>query len=177
SGYGVLCTNLIVIDVDARNGGTEAYARLVEDIPEVSGAGLIVATGSGNGSRHLYFKAPPGIALSRHLPAYKGCDFQSGSSFVVGPGSTHASGSTYQVLHGSPADIDDAPAALVDLLRMPERHRVEYNGGTIDVSYDEVADMVAAIPNNDEDYETFIRIGMAIHHSLDGNGFDIWDKW
>ncbi len=177
SGYGVLCTNLIVIDVDDRNGGTEAYARLVDKIPEVAGAGLIVATGSGNGSKHLYFRAPTDVALSRHLPEYKGCDFQNGASFVVGPGSLHASGARYEVLHGSPSDIDDAPQALIDLLRVPERRRVEYNGSTIDVSYDEVADMVAAIPNNDEDYETFIRIGMAIHHSLGGDGFDIWDKW
>lgn len=177
SGYGVLCKNLIVIDVDSRNGGVDSYTQLVDAIPEISGAGLIVSTGSGNGSKHIYFKAPQGIALQRHLSQYPGIDAQSGASYVVGPGSTHASGSTYTILHGSPADIDDAPAALVDLLRMPERHRVEYNGGTIDVSYDEVADMVAAIPNNDEDYETFIRIGMAIHHSLDGNGFDIWDKW
>ena len=42
TGYGVLCSGLIVIDVDARNGGVEAFERLSEDVPEIAGAGLIV---------------------------------------------------------------------------------------------------------------------------------------
>ena len=56
TGYGVLVRGLLVIDVDARNGGVESYERLVEDVPSIAGAGLIVQTGSGGGSRHLYFK-------------------------------------------------------------------------------------------------------------------------
>jgi len=55
TGYGVLCRGLLVVDVDARNGGVESYNRLVVDVPEVMAAGLIVETGSGGGSKHLYF--------------------------------------------------------------------------------------------------------------------------
>ena len=44
TGYGILVTNgLLVVDVDARNGGVESYAKLVNDIPEIAGCGLIVA--------------------------------------------------------------------------------------------------------------------------------------
>lgn len=177
TGYGVLCKNLIVIDIDARNGGTDSYAALINDHPQIAASGLIVATGSGNGSKHIYFKAPDDIALLRHLPQYKGIDFQSGSSFVVGPGSLHASGKRYTILHGSPSEIDMAPESLIQALKKPERHRTEYNGATMDVSHAEISEMVAAIPNTCNDYELFIRIGMAIHHVLNGEGYDIWDAW
>lgn len=177
TGYGVLCKNLIVIDVDARNGGIESYAQLVEDIPEVASAGLIVATGSGNGSKHLYFRSPePPVALLRHLPKYAGLDFQSGSSYVVGPNSLHASGNRYEIVHGSVDEIDTAPAALVAALTKPERHRTEYSGVVMDVSHSDISDMVSYI-NADCDHETWVRIGMAIHHATGGTAFDVWDNW
>ena len=177
TGYGVLCKNLIVLDVDQRNGGIPAFDRLSKLIPEIAGAGLIVNTGSGGGSRHLYFKAPQDVALERHLKEYKGLDFQSGNSFVVGPNSMHKSGNTYTVAVGSPDDIDDAPQALIDLLTKPERHRVEYSGAIMDVSHQDVANMVHHIANDNLEYDEYIRIGMAIHHVLNGDGFAIWDEW
>lgn len=176
TGYGVLCRDLIVIDVDARNGGVESYARLIKDHPEISACGLIVETGSGNGSKHLYFKAPQGIALMRHLPEYQGLDFQTGSSFVVGPGSLHASGNKYNIVHGSVDEIDEAPQSLITALTKPERHRTEYSGITMDVSHQDLADMVGVI-NPDIDHETWVRAGMAIHHASGGTAFHVWDEW
>src|SRR5690606_7814687 len=107
TGYGVLVAGgLLVIDVDARNGGVASYEKLATDIPAIGGAGLVVNTGSGGGSRHLYFKAPAGVALVQHHQAYPGIDFKS-TGFVVGPGSLHVSGNHYEVAIGSPYDIDD----------------------------------------------------------------------
>ena len=176
TGYGVLCKNLIVLDVDQRNGGIPSFELLSKLIPEIAGAGLIVNTGSGGGSRHLYFKAPQDVALERHLKEYKGLDFQSGNSFVVGPNSMHKSGNTYTVAVGTPDDIDDAPQALIDLLTKPERHRVEYSGAIMDVSNHDVANMVSYC-DPDSGYDDWVRIGMAIHHVLNGDGFAIWDEW
>lgn len=177
TGYGVLCKNLIVIDVDARNGGLESYAALINDIPEVASAGLIVATGSGSGSKHLYFRAPePPVSLLRHLPKYPGLDFQSGNSFVVGPESIHATGNKYEILHGSVDEIDYAPQALIGVLTKPERHRTEYSGIVMDVSHQDIADMLSYI-NADCDHETWVRIGMAIHHATGGTAFAVWDEW
>ena len=45
TGYGVVCSDLIVVDIDPRNGGTESYQKLVEDMPEIASAGMIVETG------------------------------------------------------------------------------------------------------------------------------------
>ena len=57
TGYGVLVKGLLVIDVDARNGGVESYQRLIEQFPDITGAGMIVETGSGGGSNT--FTIPP----------------------------------------------------------------------------------------------------------------------
>jgi hypothetical protein len=175
TGYGVLCRKLLVIDVDARNGGVESLARLLQRIPAIAGAGLIVATGSGGGSKHYYFGIDDGLALQSHLAEYPGIDFKS-SGYVVGPGSLHASGNRYEVLVGSPGDIDAAPPELIELLRKPERHRADVGGQVMDVSHADIDDMLRHV-NADTDHETWIRCGMAIHHATGGTGFDVWDKW
>jgi hypothetical protein len=177
SGFGVLCRGLLVIDIDARNGGIASFARLSKLVPEIAGAGLIVETGSGGGSRHFYFRAPAeGVALLQHLPDYPGLDFKS-SGFVVGPGSRHASGGAYRVAYGSVDDIDAAPAGLIEILARPERHRSEFDGRVVDVSFDDIEGMLAHIPNTDLDYEIWIRIGMAIHHATGGAGQALWVEW
>ena len=175
TGYGVLVSGLLVIDVDARNGGIASYERLLVAVPDIAGAGLVVNTGSGGGSRHLYFSLPAPVAMVQAHPDYKGIDFKS-SGFVVGPGSIHASGNRYEAVVGAPYDITPAPPALLELLKKPDRHRAEYNGTSIDVSEQDIADMLAVI-NPDCDHEAWYRIGMAIHHATGGSGFSLWDSW
>lgn len=175
TGYGVLCHGLLVIDVDARNGGVESLARLVHDYPSVNEARLEVATGSGNGSEHKYFAMPEPIALIQSHKDYPGIDFKS-SGYVVGPGSRHASGGTYEA-DGYPQDIIPAPAELIELLRKPERHRSNYEGTPLDVSHADLSDMLDAIPNAALDYETWVRVGMALHHASDGTAYDLWEAW
>jgi len=176
TGYGVLVKRLLVIDVDARNGGVKSYEQLIKDFPEVTGAGLIVETGSGGGSKHLYFSIPDGMALSQHIDKYAGIDFKS-SGFVVGPGSLHASGNRYKTVFGSPSDIDAAPQSLLELLKKPERYRATYESKTVDVSYNDLGDMLSYITNTDLDYDVWIKIGMALHHASSGTAYDLWEAW
>ena len=75
TGYGIVCKGIFVIDIDARNGGVPSHEKLLVDYPGIAGAGLIVETGSGGGSKHLYFKLPEDVALVTHLPEYPGIDF------------------------------------------------------------------------------------------------------
>jgi hypothetical protein len=175
SGYGILCSGMLVVDVDARSGGIASFAKLCAAVPEISGAGMIVETGSGGGSKHLFFKVPPGLALLQSLPDYPGLDFKS-SGYVVGAGSRHASGKSYRLVYGRPEDIDVAPTALLTLLARPERHRAEYDGRAIDVSHQDIAEMLEHI-DPDVIYDTWIRVGMAIHHATGGTGQAIWDAW
>lgn len=175
TGYGIVCRDLIVVDVDARNGGVGSLTELLEDIPEIAGAGLVVETGSGGGSKHYYFKAPAGVSFVQSVTKYKGIDFKS-SGFTVGPGSMHSSGNPYTVLTGSADDIDDAPDALVDLLRRPEYHRTTHNGAVMDVTHADLADMLAHV-DPDTDHETWVRCGMACHDASQGSALDVWDQW
>lgn len=175
TGYGVLCKGLLVIDIDSRNGGQESYARLVEAIPEVAGAGMIVETGRGDGGKHLYFSLPEPMALMTHVPQFSGLDYKA-SGYVVGPGSIHASGGRYRIVYGGPDDIEPAPQALIDMLRKPERHRAEYDGRSVDVSHADIAGMLDHI-DPDGPYDHWIRVGMAVHHATGGTGFEVWDAW
>jgi hypothetical protein len=178
TGYGVIVKDLLVVDVDARNGGVQAMERLTQDLAGLDlarSAGLSVITGSGQGSMHIYYKAPEGISLVQGHPDYKGIDFKS-SGFVVGPGSMHASGNTYEILHGSPADIGDAPAELIALLTRPDMFRAEYNGSTMDVTENDLAEMISHV-SPDVDHDTWVKCGMALHHATGGTGFHLWDRW
>jgi len=170
TGYGVLCNGLIVIDIDPRNGGNKSYQKLAHIAEQCQ---FVVATGGGG--KHLYFKAPEGVALVSHLSAYKGIDFKS-NGYVVGPGSIHKSGNQYEVLIGSPFDITDAPEELIELLRKPAFNRTEYNGLNVDIKDSEIVDMLGYI-NPDSNYDIWIRTGMAIHNVTAGTGLSLWDDW
>lgn len=176
TGYGIVCREILVVDVDARNGGVASLQKLLGVIPEVAGSGMIVNTGSGGGSKHYYFKVPPDVALVGKLADYAGLDFKSGAAFVVGPGSEHASGTKYEIAYGSPDDIDMVPEALLDMLRVPERHRADLGGKIVDVNDAELAEMLSHVRGYD-DYEVWVKIGMALHHATGGAAFDLWDRW
>lgn len=173
--FGVLLDDVIAIDIDERNGGFESYARMVKDtgidFEELSG--FVVATGGGG--KHIYFKRPEGVALMAHIDKYKGIDFKS-SGFLVGCGSPHASGSYYEKEKGNPCDLTDAPEALITLLKKPAHYRATYNGEARDVSEQEIGDMLEVI-SPDLTYDDWIKVGMAIHHTTKGAGYDLWDDW
>ena len=178
TGYGVLVYGLLVVDVDARNGGVQSFEKLCADLSiDLLGlSGLAVSTGSGGGSMHLYFKAPESVAMVQSHKDYPGIDFKT-SGFVVGPSSMHASGNIYETMHGHPDNIDMAPQKLVRLLKKPEHHRTEYNGESLDVTDDDIRSMLEYYQNSDLDYEEWIRVGMAIHDATCGAGYALWDDW
>jgi hypothetical protein len=175
TGFGVLCAGRLIIDVDARNGGVASFAKLCADVPGAANAAFVVATGSGNGSEHHYFDLPEPMALVQHLPQYPGIDFKT-SGYVIGAGSLHASGAVYERARGYPQDITPAPEDLIALLRKPERYRVSVDGGEADVSPDDVRELLGYV-SPDCPYDQWIKIGMALHHTLQGGGFELWDAW
>lgn len=177
-GFGVNLAgrHLLVVDIDARNGGVESAAK-ISDI--IMASGFVVNTGSGNGSKHVYFYIPEdwrGKSLRAHVDTLKGIDFKS-TGFVVGCGSLHKSGNRYTAQIGTPSDICDAPKALLDMLHRPERSRTMFEGKAIEYTDQELHDIVMAIRNDEPDYERWIRVGMGIHDATGGAGYDLWVKW
>lgn len=178
SGFGVLVRDYLIVDVDARNGGVESFKQLVKDVPSVLQCCFVVNTGSGGGSQHYYFKlnAFDKIkSLMQKHDKYKGIDFKT-SGFVVGAGSLHASGSNYETVKGYPQDVDFAPSELVDLLERPAFYRVSNQGLDLDIDEQHIATLLNYIDPSLE-YNAWVSVGMAIHHCLNGGGFDIWDTW
>src|SRR5690625_4008020 len=176
-GYGVIVSDgLLVIDVDPRNGGEQGYKALHEAAPGIAQCGLIVETGRRDGGRHLYFRAPKGVALVQSLPQFQGVDFKS-TGYVVGPGSMHASGHRYRAVVGDDVgDISDAPAALIQMLERPEAHRTSLAGDQLDVTDKELQQMIPPI-DPDCPHDEWGRVGMALHEVTGGTGFDLWDEW
>lgn len=175
TGIGVLVDDHLVIDIDPRNGGLMGYDELCHDtgldFEELSG--FVVRTG-GDGL-HIYFKREKGQALVSHLKQYQGIDFKS-SGFVVGAGSKHKSGNTYEVIKGTPSDIGEPPQELIDLLKKPEMVRAEYKGQHIDLDSQAIIEMLNHLDPNCG-YDEWIKVGMAIHHGTNGTGFELWDNW
>lgn len=175
TGYGILCKGLLVIDVDARNGGMESYAELCRDIPEVMEAGLIVETGSGGGSKHLYFKVDDSLSVVSKLDKYKGIDIKT-SGYVVGAGSKHKSGNTYKIVHGSVEEIDYAPSKLLEAITRKGYTRTLIGGSVFDYAESDLIEMLGYI-EPDCSYPEWIRVGMALHEGTQGGGLDIWNEW
>lgn len=177
TGYGVLVKGLLVIDVDARNGGVASFDKLCTDLKTnlLSYCGLVVSTGSGGGSMHLYFSLDTEIALMQKHNDYPGIDFKS-SGFVVGPGSLHVSGNSYEVMQGDAGQITSVPASLVRMLKKPDRFRAQTSLGNFDVEKGDIKEMLDCV-SPDCDHDTWLNCGMAIHHTLGGDGFEMWDEW
>src|SRR5690625_3439934 len=175
TGFGALCDGWLIIDVDARNGGVDSFARLCKRFPAILECAFVVNTGSGGGSQHHYFRLPEPVPMVQHHPDFVGVDFKT-SGFVVGDGSLHASGAEYERARGIPQDVTEAPAELVEFLRKPDRHRVSLDGMAVDVSEQDIETLLNYIDSG-LSYEPWVKIGMAIHHCTGGVGFDLWDEW
>lgn len=171
TGFGVLVSGYIIIDIDPRNGGFESYKAMAYDYEADSG--FVVKTGGGG--LHIYFKAPEGVSIVSKLSQYPGIDFKS-SGFVVGSGSLHASGSYYEVKKGSPDDVKEAPQVLIDLLKRPNTYRASVSGSYMDVTIADVNTILSFV-SPDCGYDMWITCGMAIHQTLNGDGFDVWNDW
>lgn len=181
TGFGVLVKDLLIVDVDARNGGLESFSKLCKDLnlDIESLSGFVVETGSGGGSMHIYFKAPiPPVALMQSHPSYVGIDFKS-SGFVVGSGSMHKSGMRYETRDGCPQDITEPPQALIDLLQKKTQYRSkDLDGAQIDVETEELQNIINHIEGWD-DRNKWIEVGMAIHDTTSGSmeGLHLWTQW
>lgn len=177
TGFGALCEGRLIIDIDPRNGGLEAYEKLVNDtgIDFKQESGFVVKTGGGGW--HIYFNAPSEIKMATKVKQYKGLDFKS-SGFVVACGSMHASGKFYETESGHPSSIGDAPQKLIELLDKKNyitNH--EPTGGSYPPVDDTKIGMMLSYLSPDMHYDEWITVGMAIHHETQGTGFELWDAW
>lgn len=111
----VVPSDLIVIDVDPRHGGSvDALVAVLGPLPET----LTSWSGRRDGGCHLYYRRPSGRLTSRALPV--GVDLKLDTGYVIVPPSRHpVTGFAYVWQWRSPAEL---PARAVHVLRSrPER--------------------------------------------------------
>lgn len=184
SGFGVLMDNRkepgiknLVIDSDPRNGGAESLARLLEDVPALGQAGLIVNTGRGDGGKHYYFTVPKELKLKGSHAKYPGIDFKT-SGQVVGAGSLHQSGNRYKIALGSPSEVTPAPAELIALLteaKKPKNESVD-SSAFAPVSSDKLQRLLKVLPNPSiAGYDEWLQVGMGIKQ--EGGCYSDWIAW
>jgi hypothetical protein len=86
-------SGLVVIDLDPRHGGIDAWEALAGRL------GLSVATRkarTGSGGLHLYFKAPAGVTIGNSAGKLgPGIDVKASGGYVVLPPSVHPNGNRY----------------------------------------------------------------------------------
>lgn len=164
-------SNIFVIDIDSAEG--ERNFKALGDCPPT----LSVTTGKG---RHLYF-AYPGEPIITKRGILPGVDVRGDGGYVCGPGSNHASGSTYEWINPLEA-IQPAPEFVLDLV-VKDRIRTERpplpqirppmrlnQGWTIDDARAHLSHI-----NPDCGYDEWIAVGMALQS--EGFGLDLWDEW
>jgi hypothetical protein len=111
------CCNIVVLDIDPRNGGDDTLARLIDEhgaLPKT------VHAKTGGGGDHFYFNHPGG-SLFGSLD--KGIDVKADGGYVIAAPSIHQSGQEYRWLV-SPLEsaLAPLPKPLTELIQRPEKH-------------------------------------------------------
>jgi hypothetical protein len=112
--YGIPTDRFVVVDVDPRNGGNEAWQKLYRRPTRCLPHTWEVVTGSGG--RHIFFANPTALKCQELT---RGVDIKAAGGYVVGVGSKHISGKSYtwapQCAPGQ-AELCDPPQWLLDEL-------------------------------------------------------------
>jgi hypothetical protein len=134
---------------------------------------------SPSGSWHYYFKWPPGQTIRNSTSQVgPGLDVRGEGGMVIAPPSIRGDGAYRWI---SESEIAEAPAWLLDLVAAPKDDTprtaaadAELLGPLCDI---EAA--VAVIANNDLDWESWNKIGMAIFAASGGSeeGFAAFDRF
>ena len=114
-----ICTgqhsDLLVLDVDPRNGGDETLKQLIARYGELPETPLCA---TGGGGSHYYLQHPGAIQLKGKDSHYPGLDIKGDGGYVVAPPSGHHSGGVYHWLNDwRTTTLAPVPDWLLQLIR------------------------------------------------------------
>lgn len=188
-------SGLVVFDPDRKNDGPTKFGNFMRQHGGVPKNAAVTKT--QDGGRHVYFKNNANLRGQPKLfKTLYGCDVKGVGGQVVAPGAIRGDGKRYEP-DGRYASLFQAmitdtlpaiPAALVD--------EVKRCGGGAAQEDDPLAlppklareprpvqpwlrSALAAIPNEDIDYDQWVKIGAAIHHETGGSaeGRELFEEW
>lgn len=125
-------SDIVVIDIDARNGGIENFKKLT-DVHGDDSLKTLTSKTSDNGF-HLFFKYPKHFNGSFPKELCIGVDIKADGGGVNGPGSTHPSGHIYN-FKDTKAHILEFPEWMMEIIssktNTPELSTIFTNEGKI----------------------------------------------
>jgi Bifunctional DNA primase/polymerase, N-terminal/Primase C terminal 2 (PriCT-2) len=164
-----------VVEADTVKGhgvdGLAEFAKLV------AGHGALPSTlmaESPSGSVHRYFQHPGnGIKIKNSASEIaNGVDVRGDGGMVIAPPSIRADGS-YRWLNDLPIAV--APPWLIELVKEQPHTRNEDAEPEADPAM--IAAALAVVPNDDLDWESWNRIGMATWRGTAGKGYALFDTF
>jgi len=136
--------------------------------------------------RHLFFKYPDFKIKTIKGFQHEKIDIRGEGGYVVGAGSTHASGKRYEWLNEL-EEIEQAPQALLSALCALNEHAklqptslalVNHPAPVLSIGQNFTAQDIESMLkyiSPDIGYDEWVKIGMALHNN--GHSFSMWDAW
>lgn len=173
-------SGLIRVDVDGAPGEAALQEWSQGDLPPTW---EFRSSSAGRGLLYRWPQDQPCQTLTQASPDSQHTELRlmgNGSQTILPP-SRHPSGSVYAWVPGhSPDDLPFAPAPAWVIRRMQGQPtpapRAPHGQptDTPDLAY--ARELLRFIPNTGN-YDDWIRIGMALHHTGEGWGLPLWDAW
>lgn len=166
--------DVLVVDVDPRNGGIDSFSRLPDSVKS-----LPVTVRTQSGGFHIYTRISVDPAeLLTASPDYPGIDFLKAGRYVVLPGSS-LDGRQWVLDPGAAVPPPDAPFALLALLQRPVAPAPKaLDSGAEFLTNLELDTLLTMLPV--EQYrgnEPWLRLALACHHATDGAGLPAFLLW
>jgi hypothetical protein len=167
-----IVSGFFVVETDTRKGkdGAAALLRLERErgwLPNTRMAR------SPSGSKHYYFNHPGPKIKNSTSELGPGIDVRGDGGMVIAPPSVR-DGKAYRWLNDlEPAD---APAWLIELVRAEDRAR---SCGDAEANENRVGLALAMIPNDDDSWDWWNKVGMATWRATGGSdkGLEYFDAW
>lgn len=108
--------NLVVIDIDPKNGGNKSLEKLKKLVPELT---QTLTHRTGSDGRHFLFSYPDGIEKIKSAPlkGFEGIDVKADGGYIVVPPSLHVTGKHYEIMDDHDClDPEPVPQKLLEVL-------------------------------------------------------------
>lgn len=165
-------SGLSILDIDPRNGGNETFESLINKHGKLPDTAMQF---SGGGGVHYVFQSTQGKKL-KHIGG--GIDSLNGNKyFLVYPSKTQGDydweGSS-DPLEGQV--LSKAPYWLLEEDTTAAKPIQSVGHGFL--LQNQIDDLQSALKYIcADDYETWIKVGQALHSSDSNEAFEVWDKW
>lgn len=173
---------LVIVDVDARHGGTQSLIELIGEYGELPDDRLVNTGSPGSKQYHL---STPDSTLIRNLTNVRpGIDLRSDNGYGIAPPSNHKSGGTYKWLSCEGDALPTLPELYLNLFAGPPKKPAKKRKAEASIdedapSLEELVSLANRLsPERCADHTDWIKVGMVFHLYFPGDdGLEEWDRW